>query len=125
MLHGFQWSITIDLLKKPYKKPGKMRLSFCLPSIVFSSLVASFQIKENRNRMGSMIQEENKHLTDILTARWGITHKEHIHGSVGNFNECSNRRAGRAGFVGRGVSEGGCFTALHVLFDFMTNEVTP
>ncbi|OIB01089.1 TetR family transcriptional regulator [Paenibacillus sp. LC231] len=92
--------------------------------LFFSSLAASLQIKENRSRMGSMIQEENKHLTDILTARWGESPIKNI--SMDQWGILMNAIIDGLAvqvLLNEEFAKEDVFTALQVLFDFMTNEV--
>lgn len=92
--------------------------------LFFSSLAASFQIKENRSRMGSMIQEENKHLTGILTARWGESPIKNISMNQWGIimNAIIDGLAVQA-LLDEEFPKEDVFTALRVFFDFMTNEV--
>ena len=51
-------------------------------------------------QLGSMVQQENKYLTEILRARWGNRPLRTFPWFNGDYNECFNRRTGRAGFIG-------------------------
>lgn len=92
--------------------------------LFFSSLAASFQIKENRSRMGAMIQEENQHLTHILTARWGESPIKEItleHWGI-LMNALMDGLAVQA-LLDEDFPKDETFHALQVFFDFMSSEV--
>ncbi|AYB44556.1 TetR/AcrR family transcriptional regulator [Paenibacillus lautus] len=94
--------------------------------LFFSSLAASFHNKENRMQLGSMIQQENKYLSEILRARWGQSPVKDI--SMDQWGIIMNALIdGLAvqALLDEEFPKEDVFTALQVFFDFMTNEVKP
>ncbi|KIL42023.1 TetR family transcriptional regulator [Gordoniibacillus kamchatkensis] len=92
--------------------------------LFFASLAASLQSEPNRQQLGSMIRQENKHLTELLASRWGSSPVDLIsldHWGI-LMNALIDGLAVQA-LLDEEFPKEAVFDALRALFDFISNGV--